>query len=178
MVGLGEKGGTRAHAGEVAAFAFDAEILLDTTLRSDQAHQRFRLMGVELIGDEDPGGFWIGLERLGDVSGKVGFGARGTKAGGHDLSGGHIKIGDQTQGAMALIFKFLSLDMTRLHGQRGAETFEGLDAGHLIGARHMGARCSKRRRGLIHLTHRANLRGQFSGVVGRRGEPVPLQMGL
>ena len=46
MVGLGEKGGTRAHAGEVAAFAFDAEILLDTTLRSDQAHQRFRLMGV------------------------------------------------------------------------------------------------------------------------------------
>ena len=86
-------------------------------------------MGVELIGDEDPGGFWIGLERLGDVSGKVGFGARGTKAGSHDLSGGHIKIGDQTQGAMALLFKFLSLDMTRLHGQVWMLAFQCLNPG-------------------------------------------------
>ncbi len=79
---------------------------------------------------------------------------------------------------MSVVFKFLSLDVTGLHGQRRVETFESLDAGHLIGARHMGASGSKRRRGLIHLTHRANLRSQFSGVVGRGGEPVPLPMGL
>jgi hypothetical protein len=41
---------------------------------------------------------------------------------------------------MPLVFKFLSLDVTVLHGQPGVETFEGLDAGHLIGARHMGTR--------------------------------------
>jgi hypothetical protein len=35
---------------------------------------------------------------------------------------------------MPLVFKLLSLDVTGLHGQRGVETFEGLDAGHLIGA--------------------------------------------
>lgn len=51
-----------------------AQVLLDATLRSDQAHQRFRLMGVELIGDKNPGGVRIGLESLGDVSGKVGKG--------------------------------------------------------------------------------------------------------
>jgi hypothetical protein len=48
MSGVGEKGCARAHAGEMATFAFDAQVILDSTLRSDQAHQRFRLMGVEL----------------------------------------------------------------------------------------------------------------------------------
>ena len=74
MSGVGEKGCARAHAGEIATFAFDAQILLDAALHSDQTHQGFRLMGVELIGDKDPGGGRIGLDRLGDVSGKVGKG--------------------------------------------------------------------------------------------------------
>ena len=178
MAGVGEKGGTRAHAGEMTAFAFDAQLLLDGTLRCHQAHQRFGLMGVELIGDKDPGGFWIGLDGLGDVSGEVGFGTRGSDAGSHDLPSGHIHIGDQTQRAMPFIFKFLSLNMARLHGQRGVETFEGLDAGHLIGARHMCACRGEHWGGLIHLTHRANLFGQVSGVIGGWGEPLPLEMRL
>ena len=178
MACVGEKGGTRAHAGEMTAFAFAAQILLDATLGSHQAHQRFGLMGVELIGDKDPGGFWIGLDGLGDVSSEVGFGTRGSDAGSHDLPSGHIHIGDQTQRAMPFIFKFLSLDVTRLHGQRGVEALEGLNAGHLVGACHMRARRGERRSGLIHLTHRADLRGQFGGVVGRGSEPVPLTMRL
>ena len=96
MAGVGEKGGTRAHAGEMTTFAFDAQVLLDATLCGYQTHQRFRLMGIELIGDKDPGGFWIGLDGLGDVSGEVGFGARGSNAGRDDLPGGHVHIGDQT----------------------------------------------------------------------------------
>ena len=151
----------------MATFAFDAQVLLDITLRSDQAHQRFRLMGVELISDKDPGGVRIGLDGLGDVSGKVGFGARGSNAGSDDLSSGHIQIGDQTLCAVSVVFKFLSLDVTRLHGQRRVETFEGLDAGHLIGTGHMRTRSGERRSGLIHLTDRTNLFGQFDGVVGR-----------
>ena len=178
MARIGEKGGTGAHAGEMTAFAFDAQRLLDPTLRCHQAHQCFGLMGVELIGDKDPGGFWIGLDGLGDVSGKVGFGTRGSDAGSDDLPSGHIHIGDQTQRAMAFIFKFLSLDMAGLHRQRGVETFEGLDAGHLIGARYMGPCRGERRGGLIHLTHRADLRSQFGGVVGGWGEPIPLEMRL
>src|SRR5258708_30334451 len=55
MARVREKGSAGAQAGEMATFAFDAQVLLDVTLRSDQAHQRFGLMGVELIGDKDPG---------------------------------------------------------------------------------------------------------------------------
>jgi len=135
-------------------------------------------VSVELISDKDPGGFWIGLDGLEDVSSKIGFGARGSNAGCHKLSGSDIQVGDQTQRAMPFVFKFLSLDMARLHRQRGVETFEGLDAGHLIGARYMGARRGERRGGFIYLTHGADLRGQFDGVVGGWGEPIPLEMGL
>ncbi len=74
MSRVGEKGRTRTHTGEMTAFAFDAQVFLYLTLRSYQTHQRFRLMGVELISDKDPGGMWIRLEGLDDVSGKVGKG--------------------------------------------------------------------------------------------------------
>jgi len=120
----------------------------------------------------------IGLDRLADVSGKVGFGARGSDAGSDDLSSGHIHIGDETLGAVSAIFKFLSLNVTGLHGQRRVETFEGLDAGHLIGTGDMGTRRGKCGGGLIYLTHRADLRGQFERIVGGWSEPIPFTMGL
>ena len=97
-------------------------------------------MSIELISDKDPTGVRIGLDRLGDVSGKVGFGARGSNAGSDDLSSGHLHIGDQTLCPVSVVFKFLSLDVTGLHGQRRVEPFESLDAGHLIGTGHMGTR--------------------------------------
>src|SRR5258708_8401936 len=90
MSRVGEKGGARAHAGEMTTFAFDAQVFLYFTLRSYQTHQRFRLMGVQLISDKDPGGVRISLEGLDEVSGKVGFGARGSNAGSDDLSSGHL----------------------------------------------------------------------------------------
>jgi len=178
MAGGGEKGRTGAHAGKMATFAFHAELLLDVTLRSDQTHQRFRLMSIELISDKDPTGVRIGLDRLGDVSGKVGFGARGSNAGSHDLSGGYVQVGDQTLCTVSVVFKFLSLDVTGLHGQRRVETFEGLDAGHLIGTGYMGTRRGKRGGGLIHLTHRADLLGQCQRIVGGWSEPIAFPMGL
>ena len=74
MAGIGEKGCAHAHEGLVTTFAFDAQVFLYITLRSYQTHQRFRLMGVQLIRDKDPGGVRISLEGLDDVSGKVGKG--------------------------------------------------------------------------------------------------------
>ncbi len=54
-----EKGGPRLHRGQMTAFAFDAQILLDATQLGHQADQRFGLMRVELIGNEDPACLWI-----------------------------------------------------------------------------------------------------------------------
>jgi hypothetical protein len=79
---------------------------------------------------------------------------------------------------VSVVCTFLSLDVTRLYGQRGMEAFQCLNAGHLIGTGHMGTRRGKRGGGLIHLTDRADLLGQFDGVVGRGSEPVPLAMRL
>ena len=112
MARVGEKGGTRLHGGEMTAFAFDAQVLLDATLLRDQAHQGLRLMGIEVIGDEDPSGLWIGLDGLSNVGGEIGLGACGSNAGHHHLSGRHLQIGDQAEGAMSLVFEFLALDMT------------------------------------------------------------------
>ncbi len=94
MSRVGEKGCARTHAGEMATFAFAAQIFLYITLRSYQTHQGFRLMGVQLISDKDPGSVRIRLEGLDDVSDKVGFGARGSNAGSYDLSGGYVQVGD------------------------------------------------------------------------------------
>src|SRR5258706_15916014 len=103
MALIGEKSGPRRHGGEMAAFAFDAQILLDVTACRHQAHQGLGLMSVELIGDEDPGSLWIGLDGLHDVSGKVGFGACRSNAGCYNLTAGHVEVGNQTLRAMALV---------------------------------------------------------------------------
>ena len=52
-------------------------------------------MGIKLISNKHPCGFWIGLDGLGDVRGEIGFGTRGSDAGSHDLPSGYIHIGDQ-----------------------------------------------------------------------------------
>ena len=44
MARIGEKSGTGAHTGEMAAFAFDAQLLLDVTLPRHQTDQGFGLM--------------------------------------------------------------------------------------------------------------------------------------
>ena len=112
------------------------------------------------------------------MSGKVGFGACRSNAGGDDLAAGHIQIGDQRLGAMALVFEFLALDMTGLDGQGWVQTLQSLDAGHLIRAGHMRTRRSQSWGCFIDLAHRADLLGEFGGVIGRRGEPIALAMGL
>src|SRR5437879_2998807 len=121
MTEVGEKGRPGTHTGEMTTFAFDTQILMDVTLLCYQAHQGFRLMRIELIGDEDPGGVPIGLDGLGNVCSEVSFGARGSNAGSNDLSGSHLQIGNQALRAMPLVFEFHSLNMPGLHGQGRVE---------------------------------------------------------
>ena len=116
MARIGKKSGSCRHGGEMTVFPFGAQILLDLTLHRQQADQGLGLMRVELIGDEDPGGLWIDLDSLDDVSGKGDFGACRSNAGGHDLPAGHLKVGNQPLRAMPLVCAFLALDVTGLDG--------------------------------------------------------------
>ena len=79
---------------------------------------------------------------------------------------------------MPLVFKFLPLDLTGQHRQARMQPLQGLNAGHLIGTHHMCTLRRKRWGSFIDLTDRADLLGQFGGVVGRWSEPVSLAMGL
>ncbi len=78
----------------MTAFALDAQLLLNATQLGHQTDQRFGLMRVELVGNEDPARLRIRLEGRLDVGSEVGFGAGGSQAGCDDLSSGHIQIGD------------------------------------------------------------------------------------
>src|SRR4051812_43121023 len=117
VAGIGEKGRTRCHRGEMSTFAFDAQFLLDAAVLGDQIHQRLRLMGVELIGDKNPGGFWLGLDSLFDVCGKIFFCALWSNRWSNDLTGGHLEIGNQALCAVSDIFELFALDMAWQHRQ-------------------------------------------------------------
>jgi len=58
---------------------------------------------------------------------------------------------------MPLVFEFLALGMTGQHRQAGVQTFQGLNASHLIGAQHMRTLRRKRWGSFIDLTNRADL---------------------
>ena len=117
MARMREKGCPCFHRSQMTTFAFDTQILLDVTKLSNQAHQSFRLMSVELISKKEPVGLRIGLERLGNMSGEVGFGTRRPQARRDNLTSSHIQVGNQALCAMSLLFEFLPLDMSRQHGQ-------------------------------------------------------------
>src|ERR1035438_7342286 len=95
MAGIREKGGTRCHRGELSTFAFDAQILLDSAVLGDQKHQCLRLMSVELIGDNNPRSFWISLDGLLDVCGKIFLRASWSNRWSNDLTRGDLEICDQ-----------------------------------------------------------------------------------
>jgi len=57
-----EKGGPRLHRGQMTAFALDAQLLLNATQLGHQTDQRFGLMRVELVGNEDPARLRIRLD--------------------------------------------------------------------------------------------------------------------
>src|SRR5450631_3177882 len=101
----------------MSTFAFDAQILLDIAVLRDQQHQRLRLMGVELIRDKNPRGFWIGLDGLFDVCGKIFLRASWSNRWSNDLTRGDLKIGDQALRAMPDIFELFTLNISWQHWQ-------------------------------------------------------------
>src|SRR5260370_40935477 len=129
---------------------------------------------LSLIGDEDAGGLWIGLEGLHDVSGKVVIACVSVQ-GWASRPARWPRRGWHANGcrAMPLVLEFLALDVTGLHGQGEVQTCQGLDASHAH--RYSSHACrprAGRRRCLVDLAYRGDLRSQFSGVVVWRSKRV------
>src|SRR5450631_1130085 len=101
----------------MSTFAFDTQILLETTVLGNQRHQRLRLVCVQLISDKNPEGFWSGLDGLLDVGNKIFLRASWSNRWSNDLTRGNFKISNQALRAMTDIFKLFPLNMCGPHWQ-------------------------------------------------------------
>ena len=120
-------------------FTLDAKLVFNAAALGDELDQRRRVMGVELIGDDYPTRLRIGIQDRFDVSGEIGFGARWTDRRADELTGGHVEVGDQTQGAVAPIFELNALDPTRSNRLGLLQMFTGLHSRFLIDTHHVRA---------------------------------------
>src|SRR5258708_942674 len=131
-----QKGGPAFHGLQDAALALDTQRLQSNPRSlSYPAHQRFRLMDVEIVQDDVP---LRSCRRTSNQALEVGqgilLGARRSPGWFDDLSGPHVEIDEPGQRAMPDILEFASQHMTGLHGQVGILALERLDAGQFIGA--------------------------------------------
>lgn len=94
MGGILEKGGPGGHALENPGLSLATEIAVDPTALGDAFDQTGRLVGVELINDEDPLAQRIGVHGALDVCHKIGFGAGVADGGRDEAPGGDLQIGD------------------------------------------------------------------------------------
>ena len=104
--GILEKGGAGGHALEDAGLAFAPQIGLAVTSGGDERDQAGGLVGIQLVGDENPLAQRIGLHGARNVRHEVGFGAGVADGGGDDAPGGDLELGDQRLGAVTLILEF------------------------------------------------------------------------
>jgi hypothetical protein len=86
------------------------------------------------------------------VSGEVFIGAGRPYGGGYDLARGHLEVGEQTPGAVALILVLLALNVARTHRKRRMEALQRLNATLLVGAYQVSASLVQLQRLCVMLT--------------------------
>ena len=119
---IAKEGGARGHRPEDPGLAFHAEVVGEPAPLRDEADEGFGLVGVELVGDEEPGGLGIGVDGPGDVRGEVGLGPGRPERRGQDGAGGDIAVGDQAERPVAdvLVLAALGAAGTGWLGRGGA----------------------------------------------------------
>src|SRR5258708_9965861 len=129
-----QKGRAAFHRLQDAALAFDTQRLeSNPLLLSDPAHQRFRLMDIEIVQDNMPlRGCRIAGNQALEVGEGILLGARWATGWLDDVPGHHIEIDKPGQRAMPDVLELTSQHMTWLHGQVRRLAFQGLHPGQLI----------------------------------------------
>jgi hypothetical protein len=114
--------------------------------------QRFRLVDIELVHDENPSCFRIGGYGFLDMSSEVLIGASLSYGGSDHLARGHLEVGEQTPGAVALVLVLLALNAARSHRKGGMEALQRLNATLLVGAYQVSASLVQLQRLCVMLT--------------------------
>jgi len=175
---IAEKGDAAGHCVQDTGDAFHAQISGVPLELSDEAHQLFGCVGVELVDQEDIAIPRVGGDRLLNVGGEVCFSAGGTKGREDRFTGGDLEIGDQTERPVPDVRELAAFDFAGTHGESGGGTLQRLDSGHLIGAQDVDAQRFQGGSGSIHGTDGRDLVGERLGVRWRGGQPIAAQMRL
>jgi len=177
---LAQKSGPAGYRLHYSRLAFLTQFVAKPTVCCNQAYQAFRLMGVQLVGHEEPDRIRVGSHRLADMSDKVGFRAPWAETGCHDLATHDIEIGNQAECAVTLVFKLAAFRKTWLHRFGFGNPFERLDTSHLITTHHVCTQAIEQWCVGIHSTDGLNLLGKANRVsrLGLRVQPVATTMWL
>ena len=95
MVGIFEKLLAGRHCLEDALLSLESETISNATSLGDKAHQRLRLVSVELVEDEDPGRIGIRVYYSLDVGGEVVLRSSRSNGWQNRLACRHIKVGNE-----------------------------------------------------------------------------------
>jgi hypothetical protein len=110
VTGIAQERGPARHQGQYPIFAFLAQIVFSAGNLGHPSHQRFGLMGVEVVTDDVPAcDLGIGGHDGLHVSQKIFLRARGSSMRGDDLSAHDITAHNDAARAMTLLLEFASL---------------------------------------------------------------------
>lgn len=178
MFRVGKKFGASGHGFQDAGFAFLTQLVRLPDCVCNPLDQRFRLMGVEVIGDEDPSIVRGGRDCPRNMGHEVLFRARRPNAGSELFSGRHLEVGSQALRAVTNVFGFLPCGLARLAGDAGGPrfcgrgTFKCLNPSLFVCAHEMNALGMPRGSLVVKLAHRFDLLAKLFRVSVRCLEPV------
>ena len=172
-----QKLSSRRHRLQDPAFAFDAQIGHDVRFISHVAHQRLRLMDIEIVNDKvPPDDRQVGLDRAPNVIDKVFLRPCVPMGRLYDVAGCHIEVDHETLRAMTRVLELLPFDLARRHGQLGVLAFQSLHATQFIRAERPFALLGQFRsltiQGIDLLYFLIKL------LISNLCQPVPYQMGF
>jgi hypothetical protein len=116
---------------------FDAQLGVNPTLVRSESDQRFGLMGVQAIDNENPCRGGVTHHGTLNMAHKILFSPGRPHGRRQDLPGRDLKIGHQRLRAMPNIFKCNAIHQAWLHRTCGMRAFIGPNASLLIGAHEM-----------------------------------------
>lgn len=131
-------------------------------------------MGIELIDNERPAGFFIGVDESLDPRSEVGFGARWIEPRLNDSPCGYLEGGEQTQRTVALVFELAALDKSG--NSSFDQALQGLNTGLFIDTEQMLAPFMAFDGLAIVLAYRTNLLLELYRIVNPWLEPVAALM--
>lgn len=107
---IAEVGLPADHALKNPLLAFDTQILIISNHAGDKADQRFTLVSVELIAQDDEMGLGVRLDEVFNMLGKVGFRSRIRKSGADQFTGGQMQVTCENLGSVPDVIELPTLN--------------------------------------------------------------------